>query len=170
MRRRCGPAALWDGLDGLGANQMLSNCQMNPCLKYSIWTETSATMTWLKKRCGCWGTAQVFEILQRASLWTVHQKAIYIQQIICLLGCVVWHGVQKCKLTEVPVSSPDTTAYLSPVSPLPDVHKSPNDVLSLSFPLTPVFFRTRMKLALYLTLKYVALVHKHTYAHIDTYT
>lgn len=30
------------------------------------------------------------------------------------------------------VSSPDTSAYLSPVSPLPDVHKSPNDVHSLS--------------------------------------
>lgn len=55
--------------------------------------------------------------------------------------------VQKCKLTQELVSSPDTTAYLSPVALLPDVHESPNDVhplslcvgLSFSLLVSPVF-------------------------------
>lgn len=83
--------------------------------------------------------------------------------------------MQKCKLTEVLVSSPDTTAYLSPGSPLPDVHESPNDVHSLSLPLAPDYFTKRMKIVLGLkpTLKYVTRIHMNThtvYAHIDTYT
>ena len=40
--------------------------------------------------------------------------------------------MQKCKLSDVLVSSPGTTAHLSPVAPLPDVHEAPNDVLSAS--------------------------------------
>lgn len=93
-------------------------------------------------------------------------KAIYIQQIICLLDGVTWLEVQKCKLTGV-LSSPDTTAYLSPVSPPPDVHESPNDAHSLPLLLALVYLRKRMKFFLKLTLKCVTHVHKHT--HIRTH-
>lgn len=84
---------------------------------------------------------------------------------------------QKCKLTEELASSPDTTAYLSPASPLPDVHMWVIMMCSLALPLSlpfclslSLFFRKRMGFwrSLKLTLKYDAHVHMHarTRAHI----
>lgn len=81
----------------------------------------------------------------------------------CLLGCVTWRELQRCKLTEV-LSSPDTTAYLSSVSPIPAVHESPNDVHSLSLQCTSGK-RMKFVFCLKLTLKYAAHTYTHTYIH-----
>lgn len=76
--------------------------------------------------------------------------------------------MQKYKLTEVLVSSPDTTAYLSPVSPLPDVHESPNDVRSLSPSRSRLLHEEDEIRAQPEVDSQVCCTQTHTYAHIDT--
>lgn len=71
----------------------------------------------------------------------------------------------RCKLTQV-LSSP---AYLSPVSPLPDVHESPNDVQRVHLSLSPSHSRVPQEVeeirALPEVDSQVCCTQAHTYTH-----
>ncbi len=171
--QRCG-----DALGALHCGMGLEDSGQARCCQTVKWTPAIATNIIFEPKLQDNGMiknkASMLRCLKHyrePGLWTVYQKAIYIEQIICLLGCVIWHE-QKCKLTEVLVSSPDTTAYLSPVSPLPDVHESPNDVHSPSPSRSSLHQEEDTIRATPGVDSQVCCTctQIHTYAHIDTYT